>query len=141
MRPEPYRAYNFALLIEGSVSGGFVSLSGLGAEVEVIRYREGGGGQAVRHLPGLVTHAPVELRYGITQDPALWTWFRSAEAGTLLRRNISVVQYANDGLTEAHRWNLYDAWPSAFRVGAMNALANEIAIESLTLVYDRLERD
>jgi phage tail-like protein len=38
------------------------------------------------------------------------------------------------------RWNLVDAWPAEWRSAGFDALSREIAIESITLVFDSLER-
>ena len=141
MNPDPYRAYNFNLLIEGLTVGGFLEVSGPAADVDVIAYREGGAGSRIRHLPGQVSYTPLVLRYGVTRERTLWDWFESTEAGVVERRNVSLVQYDNDGSSEAFRWNLYAAWPSRFVVAPLDGALNEIAIESVTLVYDRLERD
>ena len=141
MREDPLRSYQFQLLIDGIEAGGIVSAEGLGADVEVIVYREGGARGSVRHLPGLITYRPLTLRYGVSTNAVLWDWFRAIQQQQTDRRNVSVLQMANDGATEALRWNLIGAWPQSFEAGQLNAMASEIAIESLTLVYDRLERD
>lgn len=141
MRADPYRNYQFSLLIEGIETAGFVEATGLGVDIEVIAYREAGSGAAVRHLPGQVHYRPVTLKYGVTQDRSLWDWFEQVSMGDVVRRNVSVVQYAPDGMTEAFRWNLDQAWPSHFGIAPLNSQTSSVAIEALTLVYDRLERD
>ena len=60
--------------------------------------------------------------------------------GTVQRRNVSIVVLAQDGVTEAVRFNLLNAWPSAWSGAPLDALSNEAAIEELTLVYETLER-
>lgn len=141
MGDDPYRNYQFNLLVEGIQTAGFIEASGLGADIDVIEYREGGGGGMVRHLPGQVHYRPITLRYGVSRDRSLWDWFDQTSSGDLIRRNVSVIQYEADGITEAFRWNLDRAWPAQFGVAPMESHAASIAIESLTLVYDRLERD
>lgn len=139
MRPDPFRNYQFNLLIEGVQTAGFIEAVGLGADIDVIEYREAGG--MVRHLPGRVHYRPITLSYGVGVDRTLWDWFDQITAGDIQRRNVSVIQYAPDGISEAHRWNLDQAWPSQFGVAPMESQGNNIAIETLTLVYDRMERD
>ena len=141
MAEDPYRAFNFALLIEGVNAGGFVECNGLGADVDVIAYREAGANQGIRHLPGQVRFRPLTLRYGLTRSREIWNWFQGAVTGEPERRNISVVMFESDGATEAFRWNLYDAWVSAWRGAKLDAATNEAAIDSVTIVYDRVERD
>jgi len=137
---DPYGAYNFKLLIQGVTEGHFTECTGIGVKVHDIRYREGGVNQVVHRLPGPVEYGDVTLRYGLTASTELWTWFMSSVSGKVERRNISIVMLAADGITEAVRWNLYNAWPSQWRGAQLDALGKEAAIESLTLVFETLDR-
>ena len=137
---DPYRAYNFKLDIAGVTEGHFTEISGLGVKVEVIPYREAGNNQVVRHIPGQVSYQPVILRYGLTNSRELWDWLTKAMSGRVERRNVSVIMLDSDGSREVIRWNLVDAWPSEWIGANLNALGREMAIESLTLVFDSMER-
>jgi len=137
---DPYRAYNFKLEIQGVTEGHFTECSGLGIAVQAIRYREGGTNQVVRRLPGPVEYADVVLRYGLTSSHDLWDWFLTGVKGKVERRNISIVLVDNDGVTEVMRWNLINAWAASWRGAPLDAMAREAAIESVTLVFDSLEK-
>src|SRR5918995_49872 len=112
---DPYRAYNFKLLIQGVAEGHFTECSGLGIKVHDIKYREGGATQVVHRLPGPVEYADVLLRYGLTSSTELWMWFLTAVQGKVERRNVSIVMVQSDGVNEAMRWNLINAWPAQWR--------------------------
>lgn len=140
-RVEPIRAFNFRLEIQGIADGHFTECSGPEVEVGVLKYREAGAGQTVRHLPGQVEYGEIELRYGLTPSTELWSWFQSTVSGSAERRNVSIVMLGNDGIEEVLRWNLLDAWPARWKGVTMRAIGQEMGIESLTLVFDRLERD
>jgi len=137
---DPYGAYNFKLVIQGVTEGHFTQCSGLGVRVEAIKYREGGISQVVHRLPGRVEYADVTLRYGLTASKELWLWLDSAVRGAVQRRNVSIIVLAQDGVTEAVRFNLLNAWPSSWVGAPLDALGHEAAIEELTLVYETLER-
>lgn len=137
---DPFRAYNFKLEIQGVTAGHFTSCSGLEVEVEPIRYREGGAGQVVHVIPGQVRYGDVSLRYGLTASTELWQWMLTAVRGTVERRNVSVLMLDSGGTTEVVRWNLTNAWPSKWRGAPLDALNHEVAIESLTLVFETLAR-
>lgn len=137
---DPYRAYNFKLLIEGVVEGHFTECSGLELRVEAIRYREAGSNQVVRRIPGRVEYGDVTLRYGLTDSLDLWSWLTTAVQGAVERKNISILMLASDGASEAMRWNLLNAWPSEWRGAPLDALSQEVAVEQLTLVFDELDR-
>jgi phage tail-like protein len=83
----------------------------------------------------------VTLRYGVTTSRELWKWFETVISGRVQRRNVSIVMLDTDGSRELRRWNLVDAWPSEWRGSVLNAMSQEVAIESLTLVYDSLQLD
>lgn len=137
---DPYRAYNFKLDIAGVTEGHFTECTGLGVKVESIRYREAGNNQVVRHVPGPVDYASVTLRYGLTSSRELWEWLMTGVRGRVERKNVSIIMLDSEGSNEVTRWNLTDAWPSEWRGAPLDALNREIAIESLTLVFDSLER-
>jgi phage tail-like protein len=137
---DPYRAYNFKLVIQGVTEGHFTECTGLGVKVDVIRYREAGENQIVRAIPGPVRYSDVTLRYGLTASRELWEWMLTSVQGRVERRNISILMMDSAGAQEVMRWNLNNAWPSEWRGAPLNAMNDEVAIESLTLVYEALER-
>lgn len=139
-RRDPYRGYNFKLEIQGVTEAHFTECSGLGAKVHAIQYREAGAGQVVRQLPGPVEYGGVTLRYGLTASAELWEWFMSAVQGKVERKNVSIVMLDDDGVTPVLQWNLFDAWPAEWRGAPLDAMGREAAIESLTMVFERLER-
>jgi phage tail-like protein len=137
---DPYRAYNFKVLVQSVGGGHFTECSGLAVRVQSIPYREAGGGSVIHRLPGQVEYGEVTLRYGLTNSPELWQWFLSAVQGKVLRRSVSIVMLDDDGTTEVLRWNLTDAWVTEWRGALLDALGREAAIESMTLVFENLER-
>ncbi|GGO30291.1 phage tail protein [Deinococcus humi] len=137
---DPYRSYNFKIVIQGVVEGHFTQCSGLGVRVGVIRYREGGNGQVARALPGRVEYADVELKYGLTKSRELWDWLMAAVQGEVVRKNVSILMLDAQGTQEVMRWNLVNAWPSQWRGAVLDAMSQEAALEHLTLVFDTLER-
>jgi phage tail-like protein len=137
---DPYRAYNFKLEIQGVTEGHFTECTNLGIKVEAIKYREGGTSQLVRRLPGPVEYGDITLRYGLTSSTEIWRWFMTGVKGKVERKNVSIVMLDADGVTEAFRWDLVSAWPSAWRGAPLDAMAREAAIEEVTLVFETLDR-
>lgn len=137
---DPYRAYNFKLEIQGVTAGHFTEVSGFDISVQAIPYREAGVSQVVRQIPGQVEYGAITLRYGLTSSSELWEWFMNSVRGKVERRNVSIVMVGSDGVAEVMRYNLNNAWPSRWRGAALDALGREMAIESLTLAFDTLER-
>ncbi|MCP8688874.1 phage tail protein [Marinobacterium sedimentorum] len=137
---EIFRAYNFVVDIQGVGSGYFSEVSGLGVSVETIEYREGGGAPAVRKLPGRVSYADITLKWGMSESRELWDWLMATTEGNFERRDVSVILLKPDGQQEDTRWNLYNTYPSDWRGARLEAMGNQVAIETLTLVIERLER-
>jgi phage tail-like protein len=118
----------------------FTEVSGFGINVQPIKYREGGSGQVVHSLPGMVEYEDITLRYGLTASHELWDWFMLAVSGKVQRRNVSIILLDADGVTPRLQWDLTNAWPRTWRGSVLNALSREVAIESLTLVFEELKR-
>jgi phage tail-like protein len=137
---DPYRAYNFKLEIRGVTTGHFTECSGLGVRVQAIRYREGGNNQVIHVVPGQVEYDDVTLRYGLTASRELWDWLSSGVQGNVTRQNVSIIMVASNGTDEAMRYDLGNAWISAWRGAPLDALGQQLAIDTITLVFETLER-
>lgn len=138
---DPFRAYNFKLIMQGVVQGHFTRVDGLGLKVARILYRPGGENSTVRAIPGQVEYTPVTLRYGLTDSTEMLQWLFTAVNGRVERRNISLAMLDDAASTEVRRWNLIGAWPCEWSGAPLDALGNDLAIETLSLAYDRLELD
>ena len=137
---DPYRSYNFKIVMQGITEGHFTECTGLNIKVEAVRSREAGNNQVVHAIPGRVDYGDVTLRYGLTDSNALWNWMMSSVRGAVERKNVSILMLDSQGANEVMRWDLINAWPSEWRGAPLDALGSEVAIESLTLAFDTLER-
>lgn len=135
-----YRAYNFILDIGGNHCGYFTVVGGLSVNIETLDYREGGAGLAVRKLAGRVSYGDVELKWGCTDDKVMWGWLMNSCAGKVERKNVSICLQNCTQNGEDTRWNLDNAWPCKWRGAQLDALSNEVAIETLCLTHEGLER-
>lgn len=139
VRQDPVRAYNFRLAIQGVVQGHFTRLDGLGVRVTPILYREAGLNSTVRTIPGRVEYGPVTLSYGLSTSTELIDWLYAAVDGKVDRRNVSLSMLDDAASGEVRRWDLLNAWPCEWSGALLDSMGQELAIESLTLAYDRLE--
>ena len=138
---DPYRAYNFKLLINNVTEGHFTEVTGLGVKVDRISYREAGNNAIVRAIPGRVTYSAVTLRFGLTMSTELWDWLMTAVEGSVSRRNVSIVMLDSSGSGEVLRWNLISAWPQEWYGAPLDAMSRELAIETLVLAHEGLQRE
>jgi phage tail-like protein len=138
-RVDPFRNFRFLVEIDGIVQGGFSECSGFGSNIEVIEYREGGDATTVRKLPGKTSYTDIVLKWGVTLSRELYDWHLQVINGQISRRNGSVVILDDTG-QEAVRWNFFNAWPSKYDPVDLNAKGNDVAIDTLTVSCERLER-
>jgi|SRR5438094_1365066 len=137
---DPFASFNFRLEVNGIVKAGFSEVTGLNAESNVIEYREGADGLNARKLPGLIKYGNVTLKRGVTNDPELFTLFKQVIDGDITRDDSMSIVLLNEQRNEAVRWNLRSAWPSKWMGPDMKANANEVAIESLEIAHEGVER-
>ncbi len=135
----PYRGFNFRVEIDGITEAGFQECDGLDVTTDPVEYREGTDPNHVRHLTGLNKYSPITLKRGITDSTSLWDWRKTVIDGKTERRNVSIV-LMNEAREEKIRWNLSKAWPSTWKAPSFNSTSNEVAIESLEIVYDEMKR-
>jgi phage tail-like protein len=138
-RNDPFRSYNFLVEIDGITRAGFRECSGLDASQDPIDYREGTDALTARKLPGLNKYSNISLNWGITTDAELWDWRKKAIDGTVERKNGSIV-LLNDTGEEQVRWNFREGWPTKWTGPSFNATGNEVAIETLEIVHEGLEK-
>ena len=136
---DPFTSYNFLLEIEGITIAGFSEVTGLNSEQNVVEYREGNEGITPRKLPGLTKFGNITLKRGISPDLQIYNWRKTVTDGDIVRKNVSIVLH-NEKHDEAVRWNLINAWPSKYTGPDMKANANEVAIETIELAHEGLER-
>jgi phage tail-like protein len=140
-QPVYYRAFQFTVEIDGITNARFQEIGGIDATTDVVEYREGGDMLGTRKLPGQTKHSNLSLKRGYTDDDQLWKWYEDVMTGRTekIRKNVSVVQHDMAG-QEKFRWNLYQAFPVKYTAPAFNAKGNDLAIETLEIAYERIER-
>jgi phage tail-like protein len=145
MPTDPYKNFRFYVEIGSIIKAGFAECSGFGSEVEVIEYREGGDESTVRKLRGKVKYPDITLKWGITDDLKLYDWHLSAVKGEIKKLDgaILLLEERKGTIQQPDikvRWNFYNAWASKYVAPSFNAKGNDIAIDTFTIVCERLER-
>lgn len=145
-RSNPYSNFNFIVEVDGlGEVGAFSEISGLDSENQPIEYREGMDPvNAPRKLPGMERYSNVMLKRGITGSLAMWEWRRqvrdaSATAPPSKTVRIKLLNESHEAGSPAMTWVLHGAWPSKITGPSLNAKGNDIAIEQVDLVVERLD--
>jgi phage tail-like protein len=136
---DPYGNYNFLVEIDGITRAAFQQVSGFDSTVETIEHREGGENTTVRKIPGLTKYSDIQLKWGIADDRDLYDWHHRVIVGDIERKNGSIVMLDRHG-QEKVRWNFVRAWPTKYDAPDFNAEGTDVAIETLTLAHEGLER-
>lgn len=123
----------------GGTRDGFLDVSGLAIDLDVVQVREGASpDNAALLMPGQRHYSPVVLRRGVVQgDNEFFEWMGTAQFSQVERRDVTIAL-----LDGSHNptvvWRLIRAFPSKLEYGPLNALGSGVATESLTLVYEGL---
>ena len=144
-RDNPYAQFNFLVdLGTGNTDGpeaGFQECSEIGMSIDVIEYRNGNDkANNVRKLPGLARAGDVTLKRGIIGSLNLYKWIdqiRNGDPGG--RRNVLIHLQSEDHTQIVLTWKLFGAFPVKHSGGPLNAKGIDVAMEELTLAYERLE--
>ncbi len=139
-RKDPFRNHRFRIEITGVAQANFCEVIVPESASEVIEHREGTS-VTTQKLPGATAYNPLILKWGITNSLELYNWRKMIEQGKIntMRKNVSVILIDEEGV-EAARWDFTNAWPSKYKGPDLNAKANEVAIETLEIVFETMQR-
>lgn len=135
-------ANRFYVEIENQITASFSGCDGLGVKAEHTVIKEGGMNTEQRILLGRASFDEVTLKRGLSDDEVFWSWALQGVVGTgdftKRRRNVNILVYNQAG--EMMRcWTLIGAVPKAWKGPNLTATSGEVAIESLTLMYEGLK--
>jgi phage tail-like protein len=144
-RDRPYNQFNFLVdLGTGDTEGveaGFAECSPIALEVDVVEYRNGNDRENdVRKLMGLQKVADVTLKRGLIGSLNLYRWIDDIRNGDENALRTVTIQLQSEDHTEiVMTWKLLRARIVKYVSGPFNAKGTDVAIEELTLAYERLE--
>ena len=147
LRERPYTQFNFLVdLGTGSTDGpeaGFQECSEIGMSVDVIEYRNGNEKEnSVRKITGLNKATDVTLKRGIIGSLNLYQWLNQIRNGDQGALRTVVIQLQNEDHTAVvQEWKLMRARIIKHVSGPFNAKGTDVAMEELTLAYERLEME
>jgi phage tail-like protein len=147
LRDLPYGQFNFLVdLGTGDTAGpeaGFQECSEIGMSVDVIEYRNGNDkANNVRKLTGLARVNDVALRRGIIGSLNLYQWLDQIRNGDAAAYRTVVIQLMSEDHSQAvQTWKLLRARIVKHTSGPFNAKGTDVAMEELTLAYERLEME
>lgn len=134
-RPDAGRNTSFRLELDGSSLGFFQSMDGLGVSIEVVEFREGGD-PTPRKLPGRVSITDVTLKRGYVNPSFFESWIQQVREGAPgFRKNLTLVILDGRG-TEVARYNLFECWPSSWKISSLDGKGSDIMTEELVIAHE-----
>jgi len=146
-RDRPYVQFNFLVdLGDGNTEGpgaGFQEVSGIGMEVTVAEYRNGNNKEnSVMKITGLNKMSDVTMKRGVIGSLNLYQWLNQIRNGDQAAlRNVTVQLQNEDHTAVVATWKLLRARIIKNTNGPFNAKGTDVAMEELTLSYERLEME
>lgn len=140
-RERPYVQFNFVVDIDG-VEAGFQECSNIGMEVTVAEYRNGNDREnSVRKITGLNKSTDVTLKRGVMGSLSLYRWLDDIRNGNQNARKTVRIHLLSESHEPVLTWTLKEARIIKHVSGPMNAKGTDVALEELTLAYERLEME
>ncbi|WP_163998212.1 phage tail protein [Pyxidicoccus caerfyrddinensis] len=146
-RDRPYVQFNFLVdLGTGTTDGpdaGFQEISNVGMEVTVAEYRNGNEKEnSVRKITGLNKATDVTMKRGVIGSLSLYKWLDQLRNGDANAMRTVTIQLQNEDHTAVvQTWKLLRARIIKHVSGPFNAKGTDVAIEELTIAYERLEME
>jgi len=146
LRDNPYGEFNFLVDLgmtdPDSLEGGFQECSPIGTELAVAEYRNGNDRlNSVRKITGLDKALDVTLRRGVIGALNLFQWLDQIRNGDQDAVRDVRIQLLSEDRTVALTWILRRARIVKYVAGPLNAKGTDVAMEELTLAYERLEME
>jgi phage tail-like protein len=148
-RFDPYKNFKFRVKWDGKYVAGVSRVSALRRNTQVVAHREGGDPSAPRLSPGLTSFEPITLERGVTHDPefeqwatAVWKLGGQPESALADFRKDVTLDLFDDAGQLVISYIIYRAWVSDYQaLPALDAEADAVAIESITLAHEGWARD
>jgi phage tail-like protein len=155
MMPDPNPAFRFIVTLDRAdaylppaqaarlpiiAPGEFREAKGLGGELEVMGYPEGGNNGFVHQLPVRHSWNRIVLTRGVVRDPVLWTWYSHGLTESLGARRDGSVLLLDPAGKKLMAWNFKGGLAARWNGPELNAMESAIAIESLEIAHHGLTR-
>jgi phage tail-like protein len=144
-RDRPYVQFNFLVDLGNgdteSIDAGFQEVSGIGTELTISEYRAGNMKEnSVRKISGMNKSTDITLKRGIIGSTTLYQWLDEIRRGNqAAERPIKIMLRDETNTSTVMTWKLKNARITKAQWGPMNAKGGDIAMEEMTIAYERLE--
>jgi phage tail-like protein len=125
-------------LLRQFTGGEFQEVKGLGADLEVTAYPEGGVNDHVHQLPVRHSWSRISLKRGLVRDPGLWSWYLAGLTQSLGARRDGTIILMTAAGTPALSWTFQGGIAAKWVGPELNAMQSAVAVESLEIAHQGL---
>jgi phage tail-like protein len=129
-----------AALVPLVAGAAFQEVTGLGAQLDVVAYAEGGRNDSVHQLPLRHSWNRLTLRRGLVLDPGLWSWYQAGLSGSLGARRDGSVLLLDAAGSPAVSWAFHGGLAAKWVGPDLHAEQNAVAVEALEIAHEGLTR-
>ena len=131
---DPLQKFKFRVTIPGIPSQiGFQKVSGLSKEVNVIEYDESAF-EYTHKLPGKTKFGEVTMERGMFSDSSMLDQMKVIQNPDY--RTTMIVQLMDRFGNVQRTWKLAEAWISKWEGSDLDAISDDVAIETITVQYE-----
>ncbi len=138
-RNDPFPAFRFTITFDDLPPGGFSECGGLQMETEVHDFAEGGLNTHTWKFATRSKQSNLTLKRGIV-NKVLWDWHHDITIGKMKFRNGTIAVLDSSGVNRLMEFQILQAFPVKWVGPELNAGQNNLAVESLELAHQGLER-
>lgn len=140
----PLPVYNYKVDI-GKDTIAFTEVSGLNISYETVTYKEsstesGKVGPRVLNMPAQLTPPKLTLKKGLVpakSQAALYDWISTISLNQVEKKDI-VISLCDETGKAVVSWTVVNAFPTKLDAPTFDAKSNEVAIESMELMADKI---
>jgi phage tail-like protein len=120
------------------ISSDFLEAKGLGADLEITAYPEGGVNDHLHQLPVRHSWTRISLRRGVVRDGGLWSWYVAGLTQSLgARRDGAVIMLTPAG-NPAMSWTFHAGLAAKWVGPELNGTNSAVAVETLEIAHEGL---
>jgi phage tail-like protein len=140
----PLPVYNYRVEIAGQAVA-FSEVSGLNITYETTTYKEspvesGAPGPRVMHMPAQGTPPTITLNKGLVRGTSVatfYSWINAIQINQVEKKDI-YIRLCDENGDPVISWKVTNAFPTTLNAPSFDANSNDVAIESMELMGDRV---
>jgi phage tail-like protein len=140
----PLPVYNYRVEIAGDTIA-FSEVSGLSISYETTTYKEsptegGKAGPVVMYMPAQLSPVTISLKKGLVRTKSistLYAWISQTHTNQIEKKDIH-IRLCDEKGEAVLTWKIANAFPTKLDAPSFDANSNDVAIESMELMSDRV---